>query len=295
MSIPGGVETINRNTFEADIKLETIYVPVSVTNIGKSAFSRCKSLKTVYYAGSEEQWAEIVIGDDNEPLLSAEIIFNYHNCESSAARTEGYQPTCTEDGITDGFVCEVCGKTIVEQIVIEALGHKVEEWIVDKEATETEEGLRHGVCVNCGEEIEEIIPVIRKTFFVTVNGEKTEYEAGASVKIELPVMTYSAEAGKWFVYTDWKAEGVEASFVKGAVEFTMPENDVVISSNSFMHGDANKDNKITALDVLALLKALKSAVIDDRFDVNLDGKVTALDKLALYKVLKGAYDYSKYQ
>ena len=74
----------------------------------------------------------------------------------------------------------------------------------------------------------------------------------------------------------------------------MPENDVVITKNVIVHGDVNNDNKVTALDVLALLKALKAANTDVRNDVNLDGKVTALDKLALYKVIKGSFDYKAY-
>lgn len=37
--------------------------------------------------------------------------------------------------------------------------HQVEEWIVDKEATCIETGLKHGECIVCGESIEEEIPL----------------------------------------------------------------------------------------------------------------------------------------
>jgi hypothetical protein len=52
----------------------------------------------------------------------------------------GKEPTCEEDGLTDGVECSVCGKTLVAQEVITAPGHK---W---KDATCTESK----TCTACG-------------------------------------------------------------------------------------------------------------------------------------------------
>ncbi len=46
----------------------------------------------------------------------------------------GYLPTCTENGVSDGEYCAVCGKTITEQTEIEALGHEIV----------------NDVCIRCG-------------------------------------------------------------------------------------------------------------------------------------------------
>ena len=103
---------------------------------------------------------------------------------SKVAHTEetvpGKSATCTENGLTDGKKCSVCGVTTVEQTVIPANDHKddngdykcdvcganlctdhVEETVAGKSATCTEDGLTDGKkCANCGSIIlpQEVIP-----------------------------------------------------------------------------------------------------------------------------------------
>lgn len=64
-------------------------------------------------------------------------------------------PTCTESGKTEGKHCSACGKVLVAQEIIPALGHTSGEWIIDKTATEAEEGHRHKECLTCGAILEE--------------------------------------------------------------------------------------------------------------------------------------------
>ena len=62
----------------------------------------------------------------------------------------GTAATCTEDGLTDGKKCSVCGVTTVEQTAIAALGHK-EETVAGTAATCTEAGKTDGKkCTVCG-------------------------------------------------------------------------------------------------------------------------------------------------
>ena len=62
----------------------------------------------------------------------------------------GTAATCTEDGLTDGKKCSVCGVTTVEQTAIAALGH-TEETVAGKAATCTEAGMTDGKkCSVCG-------------------------------------------------------------------------------------------------------------------------------------------------
>ncbi len=57
-------------------KIESVTIPVSITNIGENAFKDCTRLSTVYYNGSEKQWNDnVVIAENNDVLLACEIIF----------------------------------------------------------------------------------------------------------------------------------------------------------------------------------------------------------------------------
>ena len=53
--------------------LTSITIPDSVTSIGYEAFDDCTGLTDIHYSGTKEQWQDIVIGQDNDPLSSATI------------------------------------------------------------------------------------------------------------------------------------------------------------------------------------------------------------------------------
>ena len=64
---------------------------------------------------------------------------------------EGFAPTCTEEGLTDGIKCSVCGQMTKEQKVIKALGH-TEVTVPSVLPTCTEGGHGEGkMCSVCGE------------------------------------------------------------------------------------------------------------------------------------------------
>ena len=67
IEIPDGVTSIGAAAFEGS-GLTSVTIPGSVTNIGEGAFNGCDSLKDVYYSGTEEQWEQMGIGGDNNPL-----------------------------------------------------------------------------------------------------------------------------------------------------------------------------------------------------------------------------------
>ena len=77
VTIPNSVTTIGHEAFYNCTSLTSVTLGDGVTTIGEWAFSNCTSLTTVYYGGSQEQWEAIMIEDDNDPLLNAEIVFNF--------------------------------------------------------------------------------------------------------------------------------------------------------------------------------------------------------------------------
>ena len=135
-------------------------------------------------AGAMEQYVAVITPNGSGFLVE----FQYQNNHTwDITRTE---PTCTENGSVV-FVCTDCGKTYTE--TLSALGHDYAvygydadcthdgyhryqcrrcdpiyiatepktghdwgEWIVDKEVTPTEDGLRHRFCKNCGERQDQI-------------------------------------------------------------------------------------------------------------------------------------------
>ena len=64
-------------------------------------------------------------------------------------KDEAVAATCTEDGLTEGSHCSVCGKNVKKGEIIPAKGHTAGEWQVIKVATTTEEGLLIKKCTVC--------------------------------------------------------------------------------------------------------------------------------------------------
>ena len=63
----------------------------------------------------------------------------------------GYPATCTTDGLSSGAYCSVCNKTVEQQKVIKATGHKWNNGVITKPATCTENGIKTYTCTVCGE------------------------------------------------------------------------------------------------------------------------------------------------
>ena len=78
VTVGNGVTTIGFGAFTACAGLTTVTVGDSVTTIGDEAFYGCDSLTDVYYTGTQAQWDQITIGEENEDLTNAAL----HTVES---------------------------------------------------------------------------------------------------------------------------------------------------------------------------------------------------------------------
>ena len=72
-------------------------------------------------------------------------------------------PTCTDTGLTAGAHCSSCNEVIIAQVLIPALGHSYGEWVIVREATDTNTGLKEKVCSVCNDKITEEIPLLEHT------------------------------------------------------------------------------------------------------------------------------------
>ena len=71
INIPEGVTTIGASAFNTNASLTTVALPSTMEEIASGAFSGCSSLTDVYYAGTQAQAEEILIGTNNTYLSSA--------------------------------------------------------------------------------------------------------------------------------------------------------------------------------------------------------------------------------
>jgi len=125
IEIPEGVSVIENDLFYDCNDLEEIVIPRSVREIEYNAFDNCFDLEKVYYSGSEQDWRNIIIGDDNDDLEDCGIVFNYDPAT--------YKPAGAAVAI---ILCSVCVLILVVVIIVVATRKKP-------------------VCPECGAELED--------------------------------------------------------------------------------------------------------------------------------------------
>ena len=73
VTIPHGVTSIGALAFYKCTSLTSITIPSSITIINNSVLDNCDALKDVYYIGTEEEWNETEIDNNNSFLTNATI------------------------------------------------------------------------------------------------------------------------------------------------------------------------------------------------------------------------------
>lgn len=72
------------------------------------------------------------------------------------------EPSCTEEG-TVRLDCAICD-VLLDYKEIPATGHAATDWTIDVEPTCKNKGSRHGKCINCDEEVTEILEITDHRF-----------------------------------------------------------------------------------------------------------------------------------
>ncbi|MBR2893967.1 MAG: leucine-rich repeat domain-containing protein, partial [Clostridia bacterium] len=162
--IPEGLSHIPEYTFYGCTSIEKIVLPISIKSIGSYAFYSTNKLKSVYYTGTDNDFAEMQISSNNMKLLNAEWYMNHNHIYSSSILI---QPTCTSDGKTQ-YNCD-CSISYIE--INKATGHNYEEEITVN-ATCKEEGLKTYSCF-CGDTYTEKINKLSEHNYTAVATEST--------------------------------------------------------------------------------------------------------------------------
>lgn len=98
ISIPGSITIIPADCFAWCENLRSITLADTLVAIDEAAFDECEMIKTVYYCGSESAWERIAIGDDNDSLIDATIIFDYTLENTEYTDDENNNETKVEKG-----------------------------------------------------------------------------------------------------------------------------------------------------------------------------------------------------
>ena len=68
--IPNRIQYIGAQTFMDCTSLKSVSIGRGVTQIGDYAFCNCTSLEQAVYQGSQEEWANVYVGTNNQPLTN---------------------------------------------------------------------------------------------------------------------------------------------------------------------------------------------------------------------------------
>ena len=103
-------------------------LPDTLKEIGPCVFSLNDEM-TVFFRGTQKQWDNLIVGFNNE-MLNHITINCYVNeetyCKQGSHFTvevKGREASCTEEGLTDGAQCTICGMMTTEQKVLPKLSH----------------------------------------------------------------------------------------------------------------------------------------------------------------------------
>ena len=174
----------------------------------------CDAKKTEPIDKLEHVWSKEKVKDDGVTiyrectLCHEEEILGIVGHEHEPEVIPGVPATCTEDGLTEGQKCSVCGEILVAQEEIPALGH-TEVAVPEVPATETEPGTTAGTkCSVCGEVLsgcEEIPPTGHVHQYVATVTAPTCTEGGYT--------TYTCACGDSYVADETPATGHDYKLV----------------------------------------------------------------------------------
>ncbi len=120
LSVGSGVTTIPQNAFYSCQNLKYVCLPKELLYIRNDAFNDCPNIEKVFYAGSEDEWNNILKYNRNENLTTKEIIYN------AAKRTYKFDTGC------DAAVSEITDYAVFVQLEAENGDKKLEGWYDNK-------------------------------------------------------------------------------------------------------------------------------------------------------------------
>lgn len=152
VNIPIDLQNIKYGTFDACSNLKSVCIQEGVKSIDTDAFRGCSSLKSVillgmttkiedkvlgYLSDTEKNRDFIIIGQDHSTAskYASENGLAFHGINDPLTHYEKKDATCTEDGNTEYWHCDICDKNfdikdnhflVLDQYILSKTGHGLE-------------------------------------------------------------------------------------------------------------------------------------------------------------------------
>ena len=298
--IPDSVTSIESNVFECCESLTSVVIPDSVKSLGNCAFCECTSLTSITF---ESPTTEIY--DSFLTIPETAVIYGLPNSTAQAYATK-YGRAFVEIACTHSFTkedtaypkseatctspavyyksCGICGAKGTETFEFgDPLGHAEGEWIIDKEATCTENGTQRRDCMNCDHYETKVIPATGHDYKAVVTPPTCTEEGYTLYTCETCGHSYAEDYspvidhpfGEWTEVAPGKEERVCDLCGKTETRDKAPAY------------DANGDGVTTEADVQLLLELLVgNAESDTLFDLDADGVLTVYDCVLLLQIVQ---------
>ena len=323
VTIPNSINNIEPRTFYGCTALESITIPTSVTSISNIVFSGCTALADVYYGGTETEWNNISIGNNNYALLNAHIHFNSAmSCTHSWSWVTDKAATCGSAG-TKHQECKLCHQKQNENTKISATGKHSYKCIKTVKATYDAAGYKQYKCTGCTASYTTTIAKLPKTSLAKakVSGIKDKAYTGKalkqSIKVKLGSKTLSSKNDYSVSYKNNKNIGTAMVTITGKGKYSgsikktftiKPKTASVKTFKSPKKKQAKvtweKDSKVTGYQIVYATNSkftkgkktvtVKSYKTTSKTNKNLKSKKTYYVKIRSYKTVKGKKIYGAY-
>jgi len=276
---------------------------------GKLTFTGNATLEVTALSGED---GILYIKDDEGNVKTTVIdVVEAHTCHSDTWNVE-LAPSDEFDGYRAKY-CDICGDTIAIETLSACGEHEFGDWIIEKEATDEEMGIRYRECRNCHARETEYLPIVKELFdmqlqqygteiTVAIGGETladqqtVDVAKGSSFTVASQlsdcIVAYSTDSGETFE----RLEGTLVSEEENMYQYTLPDTlEQDISLYVILRGDATGDGVIDVFDVYEMqdyLKSTDAAAADLTGIFYMAGCVTDDDTLDLFDVY-AVLDYIK--
>ena len=201
-------------------------VESTCVNNGKSEGIYCLICSKIIIEPKTSPLAAHSYSDDNDESCNVCGYLRDVKCaHSNLENLPEKESSCTETGLTAGVKCKDCDEIILAQESTPFKEHVKSDWIIDKNATETEEGLKHIDCLVCKQTIIQKIITENVVYTLTTKSDTIpnsdperkydvviEYRNRTSESIEIRIRwtTTILTSTGWYINSDHLTLGVGA-------------------------------------------------------------------------------------
>ncbi len=97
--LPSGISSVTEGMLRYCDSIVRVYIPLTVKEIGSSAFGYGDNIEKIFYEGSLDEWISVNVHEDNYALENAEIVYNASIDDFLAVPTFSYRDDYESEGI----------------------------------------------------------------------------------------------------------------------------------------------------------------------------------------------------